>query len=127
MFFIDPFRSTFNAKTLKGIAISTCNHQTIHIMQPCQDPQNGTRAGSFRTGAKGTICTPSSEMSLNCSETATDATRICFCKGTEELYKLAPRGEEWGWGRMMGWLGSNFCWPWIFFPCVFFFPLYVFF
>ena len=65
------------------------------MVQPCQDPQNGTRAGSFRTGAKGTICTPSSEMSLNCSAQATDATRICFCKGTEELYKLAPRGEEW--------------------------------
>lgn len=59
-----------------------------------EDPQNGTRAGSFRTGEKGTICTPSGEMSLNCSAQATDATRICFCKGTEELYKLAPRGSN---------------------------------
>lgn len=73
----------------------------------------------FSTGEKGTICTPSGEMSLNCSAQATDATRICFCKGTEELYKLAPRGGVW-WvdGKVNGWkfvLAHGF-FSWCFFP-----------
>ena len=64
--------------------------------------ENVTLWPFFSTGEKGTICTPSGEMSLNCSAQATDATRICFCKGTEELYKLAPRG-----GGLMGrWQGG---------------------
>lgn len=77
---------------------------------------NVTLLPFFRTGEKGTICTPSGEMSLNCSAQATDATRICFCKGTEELYKLAPRGGvSWVDGKVNGWI--FFVGPWFFSPC----------
>eukprot|EP00438_Fugacium_kawagutii_P032180 Skav234188 [mRNA] locus=scaffold1413:64199:84537:+ [translate_table: standard] len=61
-----------------------------------EEPQNGTKAGSFRKDDKGTICSPANEKTpLNCmAESPEGVTRICFCKGTEDVYKLAPRGSN---------------------------------
>lgn len=46
-----------------------------------EDPQNGTKAGTFRMGDEGIICSPANAKTpLNCHlEAPADATRICFC------------------------------------------------
>lgn len=61
-----------------------------------EDPQNGTKAGTFRMGDEGIICSPANAKTpLNCHlEAPADATRICFCKGEDDVYKLAPKGSN---------------------------------
>jgi hypothetical protein len=49
-------------------------------------------------GDEGIICSPANAKTpLNCHlEAPADATRICFCKGEDDVYKLAPKGANSG-------------------------------